>query len=135
MAFKLWWSKEKPEVDIEAEIKKAVSGIEQKYIDECLKLSKQIIELKATLKERTADLDAITAKARAQNEADLFLQCEKIKQRILSGESRPQLRNEIKIIHDLQGVEARIDALQMNQALAGQRLPAGALANAAPQWH
>jgi hypothetical protein len=119
MACKLtgWWGKEEPKVSIQEEVKKAVSQIEQKYVDEGIKNRKEIVELKAALKERTADLAKITAQARAQNEADLFLACERIKQRILDGESRANLRTEIKVINNLQGIEARIDALQMNQAL------------------
>lgn len=90
-----WFKKENIEKEnIKEEIESALNNFQEKSLKEIASNHEEIKSLKDKICFLEEKVKELTCKLREQNEADLFLQCEKIKQEILSGKSKQDLADE-----------------------------------------
>jgi len=70
-------------------VEEKLSLFKDKMIEEISVLKTENAQLKTDKQSQQSKIVELTGKLRDQNEADLFLECEKIKKKILDGEKKP----------------------------------------------
>lgn len=105
-----WFRKKKVvEIDISEAIEASFKKIQERSLEEInsLKLEAQSLRNELSLKQRV--IDEQLEKLRQQNEADIFLQCEKIKHEILNGKKKEDLSAELSHLTYLQTQAASLN--------------------------
>lgn len=86
-----WFKKRVIEVDISSAIEESFKKIREKALVEVNSLQLEIKSIQNELEVKQRVIDEQKAKLRDQNEADIFLMCEKIKHEILNGKKEEEL--------------------------------------------
>ncbi len=107
------------EVDISDAIKESFKKIQEESLSENLKLKTQIYSLEAKLNQQELKLNELLPKLREQTEADLFLQCEKIKVKILAGEKKEEMTHDLNQMALLQQAQAQYSNMRGQRNMFG----------------
>jgi len=98
----------KPKKDNKSEIiKEEFKKMQDKYFEEFSTIKLENSSLKNNVAVLERKISELTSTARAHNEADIFLQCEKIKHEILNGKKKDEMTQEL----------SRLSALQQQQSM------------------
>ncbi len=100
------------QVDVSKAIEKSFEEIKKKALVEANSLKLRIESLEAALAAKQDIINKQKKQIREQTEADIFLQCEKIKTEILDGAKKNDFHTEYLHLVDLQKQRASMQAAQ-----------------------